>query len=210
LSGQSVSAPSGSVLSGQSVSAPSGSVLSGQSVSAPNQKFADKARKERTMFWNKVKAAVKKTVEVVEKIDSSLEKAERKCLKGKSIDEAIHYEEYSEKAADAMLHPVETVKSIKVKETVSTISKKVDEKVITPVCVKIVVLCQTEAAWKFYRKVNPIVLKIEEKAKAIVNAVVSRLSGMFGASKKTIEDEKEWQEGVAEWQKAEWLEQFSE
>jgi hypothetical protein len=97
------------------------------------------------MFWNKVKAAVKKTVETIEKIDSSLEKAERKVLKGKSIDEAIHYEERSEKAADAMLHPVATVKKVKeIKKVVSTVKdktvaiskkvgKKVDEKIITPV-----------------------------------------------------------------------------
>jgi hypothetical protein len=140
------------------------------------------------MFWNKVKAAVKKTVETIEKIDSSLEKAERKVLKGKSIDEVIKYEERSEKAADAMLHPVATVKSIKVKETVSTIKKKVDDKIITPVVKKTKqVKRHVVVRYHVVKNVTSLILRIRntvvKRVFLCVDAIMIRL---FGAKKEIV------------------------
>jgi hypothetical protein len=148
------------------------------------------------MFWDKVKAAVKKTVEVVEKIDSSLEKVERKCLKGKSIDEAIHYEEYSEKAADAMLHPVATVKKVKdIKKVVSTvkektvaISKKVNNKIIRPVVEKTKqVKDHLVVRYHVIKNVSSLILRIRntvvKKVFLTVDAIMIRL---FGAKKEIV------------------------
>jgi hypothetical protein len=135
------------------------------------------------MFWDKVKSVVKKTVEVVEKIDSSLEKAERKCLKGKSVDEIIKYEEYSDKVSDAMLHPVETVKkvkNVKVKEKTVAIKKRVGNKIIRPVVKKM------SGVTLRYRVVKTVVKIVGTVFKKTISIVDSILVGLFGGAKKEI------------------------